>query len=183
MRYSLLSVLMLVAPFTSSTIAHAQSTGLDDMVGARAGQAESELYRRGYINAGGFEGDDRSYTNWWNASRRQCVTIATMDGRYSSITPTTPSDCGKSVADRSRRDQRSPDVAPRGDGFTAPGDLPRFCKGEAAAAFDRRPSDITTNLPIRRANGATVSGWFDGERGTKFFTCRFDQNGRFLSVN
>lgn len=43
--------------------ASAQSTGFEDMVGARAGQAESELQRRGYVNTGGSKGDDRSYTN------------------------------------------------------------------------------------------------------------------------
>ncbi len=58
-------------------IAAAQSTGLEDMVGARAGQAEAELQRRGYQNVRGEQGDDRSYTYWWNAQRRQCVSIAT----------------------------------------------------------------------------------------------------------
>jgi hypothetical protein len=81
-------------------MANAQSTGLEDMVGARAGQAEGELQRRGYVNTGGQQGDDRSYTNWWNASRRQCVTIATMDGRYSSIQPTLPPDCRQSANQR-----------------------------------------------------------------------------------
>ncbi|MET3827165.1 hypothetical protein ABIC16_002858 [Sphingomonas sp. PvP055] len=81
-------------------VANAQSTGLEDMVGARAGQAEGELQRRGYVNTGGQQGDDRSYTNWWNASRRQCVTIATMDGRYSSIQPTLPPDCRQSANQR-----------------------------------------------------------------------------------
>lgn len=42
--------------------ASAQSTGLDDMVGARAGQAEGDLQRRGYVNTGGQKRDDRSYT-------------------------------------------------------------------------------------------------------------------------
>lgn len=86
------------------TIAYAQSTGLEDMVGARAGQAEGELQRRGYVNTGGQKGDDRSYTNWWNADRRQCVTIATMNGRYDSITPTTPPDCRQSASTRPRPD-------------------------------------------------------------------------------
>ena len=45
-------------------IAHAQSTGLEDMVGARAGQAEMELQRRGYVNIRGEQGDDRVYTYW-----------------------------------------------------------------------------------------------------------------------
>lgn len=76
-------------------VADAQSTGLEDMVGARAGQAEMELQRRGYVNIRGEQGDDRAYTYWWNADRRQCVSIATMDGRYNSIQPTTSPDCRK----------------------------------------------------------------------------------------
>lgn len=76
-------------------VADAQSTGIEDMVGARAGQAEMELQRRGYVNIRGEQGDDRAYTYWWNADRRQCVSIATMDGRYNSIQPTTPPDCRK----------------------------------------------------------------------------------------
>lgn len=175
------TTLLLSAVLASHAVA--QSTGLEDMVGARAGQAEGELQRRGYVNTGGSKGDDRSYTNWWNADRRQCVTITTMDGRYASVTPTTAPDCGKSASSKSRRDRGHQDNVSRGTGSTAPGDLPRYCKGEAAAAFDRRPSDITTNLPIRRADGATVSGWYEDDRRTKFFTCRFDLNGRFVSVN
>lgn len=102
MRCSVISSAMIMAlmPAAIPTAAAAQSTGLEDMVGARAGQAENELQRRGYVNTGGSDGDDRSYTNWWNASRRQCVTIATMDGRYASITPTTAPDCRQSASSR-----------------------------------------------------------------------------------
>lgn len=93
-------VLVLTFAATTAPSAIAQSTGLDDLVGARAGQAESELQRRGYRNVGGQAGDDRSYSNWWNADRRQCVSIATMDGRFSSITPTTAPDCRQPAATR-----------------------------------------------------------------------------------
>ncbi|MGY4397228.1 hypothetical protein ACVWZA_002422 [Sphingomonas sp. UYAg733] len=99
-------------------IAVAQSTGLEDMVGARAGQAEGELQRRGYQNIRGEQGDDRSYTYWWNAERRQCVSIATMNGRYDSITPTTAPDCQQSANSRSRPDyenQARPDNPSRPD--------------------------------------------------------------------
>lgn len=80
-----------IVPFAAS----AQSTGLEDMVGARAGQGEMELQRRGYVNVRSDQGDDRGYTYWWNADRRQCVTIATMEGRYNSVQPTLPPDCRK----------------------------------------------------------------------------------------
>lgn len=64
-------------------------------MGARGSSGESELQRRGYANVGGQKGDDRSYSYWWNARSRQCVTVATMDGRYASITPSPAPDCGK----------------------------------------------------------------------------------------
>ncbi len=100
MKSSTALTALLLAASSVPTIANAQSTGLEDMVGARAGQAESELQRRGYVNTGGQQGDDRSYTNWWNAARRQCVTIATMDGRYNSIQPTTAPDCRQAASTR-----------------------------------------------------------------------------------
>lgn len=84
----------------AASSAMAQSTGLEDMVGARAGQAEAELQRRGYAFVRSEQGDDRGYSYWWNASRRQCVTIATMEGRYNSIQPTLPPDCRQSAAVR-----------------------------------------------------------------------------------
>lgn len=93
--------------------AYRQSTGLDDLVGARAGQAEGELGRRGYRNVRGEKGDDRSYAYWWNAARGQCVTIATMNGRYDSITPTTAPDCrqrGNSPRETSRDRSDHPDL-------------------------------------------------------------------------
>jgi hypothetical protein len=87
------------------TASVAQTTGLEDLIGARAGQAESELARRGYQNVRGEQGVDRTYTYWWNADRRRCVTIATVKGRYDSITPTTAPDCRQSPTTRPRPDQ------------------------------------------------------------------------------
>ncbi|TXC70559.1 hypothetical protein FSB78_06100 [Sphingomonas ginsenosidivorax] len=87
----------IVASLLLSGAATAQSTGLEDLVGARGGQAEGELQRRGYVNVRTEKGDDRSYSYWWNADRRQCVTIATMEGRYNSIQPTLPPDCRQSA--------------------------------------------------------------------------------------
>lgn len=76
----------------------AQDTPYDlrDMVGARAGQAEGELGRRGYVFVTTRTGDDRKWANWWNANRRQCVTIATVNGRYDAITTTPAPDCQQS---------------------------------------------------------------------------------------
>ncbi|WP_409521478.1 YsaB family lipoprotein [Novosphingobium sp.] len=65
----------------------------------------------------------------------------------------------------------------------APYELSQLCRGQAANRFDRRPSEITVNAPIRQRDGSTVQGWYDREgKRTAFFTCRFDQDNRFLSV-
>jgi hypothetical protein len=155
------------------------------MVGARAGQAESELQRRGYRNVGGEKGDDRSYAYWWNADRRQCVTIATSNGRYNSVTPTSAPDCRQSEGRDDRRSYRS-DSRDRSRGYVAPDELSRVCRNEASGAFDRRQSEVTANAPIKQRDGYIVQGWYDrrdSSKGTKFFNCRFDWDGRFLGVN
>lgn len=99
MRHKAGSVGMLIL-FTigSAGAANAQSTDLDDLVGARAGQAENAILSRGYVNVRSERGDDRSYAYWWNRDRRQCVVVTTMQGRYDAITPTTAPDCRQPVA-------------------------------------------------------------------------------------
>lgn len=58
-----------------------------------------------------------------------------------------------------------------------------FCRGEASAEFDRRPSEITTNVAFRSGNRYVVQGnYTDGAR-TTFFNCWFDANGSFVSIN
>ncbi|MET0372609.1 MAG: hypothetical protein ABW039_14695 [Sphingobium sp.] len=69
-----------------------------DLVGARGAGGESELQRRGYAYVRGEKGDDRAWTYWWNARSRTCVTVATMDGRYASITASPAADCRQTAA-------------------------------------------------------------------------------------
>ncbi len=76
--------------------AHGQSApGLDDLVGARAPGAENAMRSRGYELVRSSQGDDRSYTYWWNGASNRCVTVATMEGRYNSVVSTPAPDCGK----------------------------------------------------------------------------------------
>jgi len=104
--------------------AHAQNTGLEDLVGARAGQAEGELERRGYAYVDGRTGDDRKWSNWWSDRRGQCVSIATVNGRYDSIVPTPAPDC--------RRQGGRPDTGYRPDDWSGgrPVSLGLVCFGE-----------------------------------------------------
>lgn len=62
------------------------------------------------------------------------------------------------------------------------GDMPRFCTGEASAAFDRRPNEITTNMAYRIGKRYVVQGWFDEQRGSTFFNCYFNERGSFIEI-
>lgn len=177
-----------VSTLGPSSIAQAQSTGLDDMVGARAGQGERELRRRGYRNVGSERGDDRSYTFWWNAERRQCVTIATMDGRFSSITPTPAPDCGQSASrerprerrhrDRSRRDYDSPWRSARGSDAE---DLKQYCREEAADRLDRGVSQMYI-MSVQKLRTQSIVYGYHQPRGTNvFYYCYFDTEGRLTN--
>ncbi len=66
--------------------------------GARAAGAENALRSRGYQYVRGQTGDDRVWTYWWNAQSRTCITVATMNGRYDSITTSPAPDCRQAVA-------------------------------------------------------------------------------------
>jgi hypothetical protein len=68
---------------------------LADLVGAKAGQAEGELERRGYSYATGSTSGNAKYSSWYNRATHRCVMIRTEDGRYQSIVQTSPVDCGR----------------------------------------------------------------------------------------
>lgn len=91
------SVLMIAVVLTTAFSANAQDTPSDvrDLIGARAPSGERQLQRRGYRFVKTTKGDDRSYSNWWKASSRACITVATMNGRYDSITSTPAPDCNQ----------------------------------------------------------------------------------------
>ncbi|MFN6486627.1 MULTISPECIES: hypothetical protein [unclassified Nostoc] len=66
---------------------------LSDLVGARAGQAENTVKKRGYRWV---KSDDSGYSYWLEGKTNYCVTIQTDQGRYQSIVYTGNSeDCKK----------------------------------------------------------------------------------------
>lgn len=68
--------------------------GLSDLVGARAGQAESAVTQRGYKFVKNSPGGDIAY--WLESKSNYCVAIQTDDGRYQSIAYTGgPANCQK----------------------------------------------------------------------------------------
>lgn len=115
---------------------------LRDLVGARGAGGETQLQARGYRFVKTTTGDDRKWSYWWNPERRQCVSVATVNGRYDSITSTPAPDCNQSAATtthhgdhQSGSDNRyHPDIGYR----TQP-------QREQGSYADREPGYATTN--------------------------------------
>ena len=152
--------------------AAAQAPGLNDLVGARAPGAEQEMQRRGYVNTGGSQGDDRTYTYWYHSGLNRCVTVATRNGRYDSVTPSPVPDC--------RRQTRPPVPAnppyppqpgyPGGAGGRPdfPGmDLTLVCYGEGRAPTTRSYTSYEWSdrhdRYVRRSNNYVGTQEFDSD--------------------
>lgn len=59
---------------------------VSDLVGARASSGESEMKSRGFRLVDTMKMANTSYTIWWRQPSRQCIQVATANGRYDSLT-------------------------------------------------------------------------------------------------
>ncbi len=75
-----------------------------DLVGARASSGESALQARGYVHIDTKKYGDRAYGQWWNPSRKECLSVATVNGRYDSITSAPSIDCNQHGNDHHKDD-------------------------------------------------------------------------------
>lgn len=68
---------------------------LQDLVGARGGQAETGLKRRGYEYRRGTQQADSAFSYWFEPQTKNCIAIRTTDGRYAAIVYTDKQDCDR----------------------------------------------------------------------------------------
>lgn len=80
-------------PWQSVNTRGSGSVRLDDLVGARAAGAETQLLARGFVDRDAQQRDGRSIVTWWNMRSRECVHVATGNGRIESIRPVDASNC------------------------------------------------------------------------------------------
>lgn len=59
---------------------------VSDLVGARASSGESEMKSRGFRLVDTLKSGNTSYTIWWRQPSRQCIQVATANGKYDSLT-------------------------------------------------------------------------------------------------
>ena len=95
---------------------------LADLVGARAAGGEAQMQARGYRVTGGSTVRDMKFTFWWNDRKRACVSISTVEGRYTSIQSVPAGNCDAGPGAQAAYQ----DAAPAQDD---PGSLVLICYG------------------------------------------------------
>jgi len=89
---ALISTAMLV----QSATAFAEAPGsVRDLIGARAAGGETTLEERGFTLHHGSTKNDRKITYWWNPNTKECVRVATYDGKFESMDNSSRADCGQ----------------------------------------------------------------------------------------
>lgn len=120
-----------------------------DLVGARAAGGESAMESRGYVNIKTEKGDDRSWEYWWQQARKQCVTIAVVDGRFDAITATSPVDCNHKPSSG-------------GSGAAAAGIAAAAIIGAIALSHKSHHHDTGTHYDDAASEAAYERGYRDG---------------------
>ena len=64
-----------------------------DLVGMRAGSLDAEMTGRGFKNVGGYQSNNASFTTWWNAGSRECLSVETRQGRVAKAEAIAEGNC------------------------------------------------------------------------------------------
>jgi hypothetical protein len=123
MRPLLPAVLIAASLVAGPALAQSTPGDLSDLVGARAAGGETQLQARGYSFVTVNTVRDTKWSLWWSDRQRQCVQVATTDGRYSAIQRVPDANCASGPA---RPDQGPPPARPGGAGYDGPPQGDRF---------------------------------------------------------
>ena len=125
--------LLILAASTIPAAALAQSPpDVADLVGARGAGGETQLLARGYESRQSNVVGNQRYTFWYNQRTGRCISVATLDGRYSAIIGVPAENCQDGSAPT---DHHAP---PADAGYNDPASLVLVCYGAG-----NRPS-VTT---------------------------------------
>jgi hypothetical protein len=87
-----MSAMAFMATMAATSVAQTPAD-LSDLVGARGAGGETQLEARGYRNVMTNTVRDTKFSFWWSERRRQCVSVATSEGRYDAIAVVPPANC------------------------------------------------------------------------------------------
>ncbi|MBK6590405.1 MAG: hypothetical protein IPG22_19155 [Acidobacteria bacterium] len=163
----LVSVTLLAVVLGATALAQDTPRDVNDLVGARAAGGETTLKSRGYKFIKTSKSDDRSYSNWWKASNKTCLTVVTLNGRYDSIVSGPEEDCKTGGSDSSS-----------GDG--APSDVADLVGTKASGGESDLKSRGYRFIKTSKGGDRSYSNWWKSSSSTCLTVATF--NGRFDTI-
>ncbi|WP_159982424.1 MULTISPECIES: hypothetical protein [unclassified Novosphingobium] len=98
------AAILLLAAGAAHDQAFAQTpSAVSDLVGARAAGGETQLEARGYSHITTNTVRDTKWSIWWSERQRQCISVATADGRYTVIQGVPAANCSAPASDTGGR--------------------------------------------------------------------------------
>ncbi len=170
MKKYLATILLMASPLFMFSYGQYVPYNLEDLVNIRASSGEEALKARGYEFKKLTEGYDRKYSYWWNEKKKECITVVTYDGKYTSITGTTGSDCSSSAIHTSNLSGKLPpdDVA----------DLIDTRASSGQALLEQRGFHL---IDLHQGNESTFGYWWSPKK--KECICVTTKDGRYASLD
>jgi hypothetical protein len=146
-RLAFLSIPCLV----TAAAAHAQSApDVADLVGARAAGSETQLEARGYAFITTNTVRDTKWSFWWSDRRRQCISVATSNGRDGAIQQVPAANCHQQTPRQPRPDQQPPTDDDAGYGDRNGLSLTLICYGAGSGPAAQYQSGYVYNSRSHR---------------------------------
>lgn len=95
----MIALAMLISVTASLHLLAQVPADVSDLVDARAAGGETQLEARGYRFVTANTVRDTKWSFWWSERQRQCISVATADGRYSAINKVPAANCNGSGAE------------------------------------------------------------------------------------
>lgn len=150
--------LIVVMSAAAGAIAQEPVSNLQDLIGARGGDGEYQLERRGYTFLRTEKTDTDAY-GYWKSRHGDCVIVRTTDGRYASIVHAPNFDCREGGGDSGYGDAHErKDPYPTVCGVIANGQTYRYkCR-----AIDFYEGHHKTKTTIKYPDQTIVLHWEGG---------------------
>ncbi|NYT40037.1 hypothetical protein HZY97_04665 [Sphingomonas sp. R-74633] len=103
MRHAVPAALLASTILAGPALAQSTPGDLADLVGSRVAGGETQMEARGYAFVTVNTVRDTKWSFWWSDRQRQCVQIATSDGRYSAIQRVPDQNCNRGGGGQSPR--------------------------------------------------------------------------------
>lgn len=135
-----------------ATVAGSPTDTLDQLAGLSIRQGEAALERLDYRFIQAYKRDGKIHATWWNDEQARCLTVASVDGRYQSVSESAATACNHAPPPPEPKPEKA-----------APHPHPHNFQdlaGESGSAVEPRLQGNGFHVVDSAREGDTVSHWW-----------------------